>query len=183
VLEATPAVSVYIDAGHARWIAADDMAARLEAAGVGDADGFSLNVGNFIATEENIQYGRIISERIGQKHFIIDTGRNGNGATFEGAWCNPKGRALGTPPTTLTGDPLVDAFVWIKSPGESDGECNGGPKIGEFWPEEALAMARRTRWLASSSIARGPVETPEPWSTDPPGAGSTASAVGASSAR
>ena len=45
-------------------------------------------------------------------------------------WCNPDGRALGTPPTTNTGDPLCDAFYWLKPPGESDGRCNHGPAAG-----------------------------------------------------
>ena len=41
-------------------------------------------------------------------------------------------------PTAQTGDPLVDALLWIKRPGESDGACNGGPPAGTWWPEDAL---------------------------------------------
>jgi endoglucanase len=145
VLEGTPGVSVYIDAGHANWIAAGEMAKRLKAAGIANADGFALNVSNYVASSDNIEYGRAISALLGSKHFIIDTGRNGNGATADAEWCNPKGRALGTPPTTDTGDPLVDAFFWIKPPGESDGECNGGPKAGEFWPEAALELVKAAK--------------------------------------
>jgi endoglucanase len=78
---------------------------------------------------------------LGGKHFIIDTSRNGNGP-LSGAWCNPPGRALGTPPTTGTGEPIVDAFLWIKRPGESDGTCEGGPAAGRWWPEYALELAR-----------------------------------------
>ncbi len=146
VLEATPGVAVYLDAGHAAWIPAEDMAKRLKAAGIEHADGFALNTSNYIASDENIKYGHQISALVGGKHFIVDTGRNGNGATADLAWCNPKGRALGTPPTTDTGDPLVDAFFWTKPPGESDGECNGGPKAGEFWGEEALDLAKAAKW-------------------------------------
>ena len=64
----------------------------------------------------------------------------------DGAWCNPPGRGLGTRPTTATGSVTVDAFLWIKLPGESDGPCNGGPAAGTFWPDGALALARASAW-------------------------------------
>ncbi|MFI2791482.1 glycoside hydrolase family 6 protein, partial [Kitasatospora sp. NPDC018614] len=46
------------------------------------------------------------------------------------------------PPTTRTADPLVDAYLWIKRPGESDGTCKGGPKAGQWWETYALELAR-----------------------------------------
>ncbi|KAH8653157.1 putative Exoglucanase 3 [Tricladium varicosporioides] len=54
---------------------------------------------------------------------IIDTGRNGvTGLRKEwGNWCNVNGAGFGVRPTTTTNDPLVDAFVWVKPGGESDG--------------------------------------------------------------
>ncbi len=146
VLEATPGVSVYIDAGNAKWVPAPAMAKRLEGAGIADADGFALNVSNYIANDETLTYGHAISALLGGKHFIIDTGRNGNGATADAEWCNPDGRAVGVPPTANTGDPLVDAFFWVKPPGESDGTCHGGPKAGDFFPELALGLAKRAKW-------------------------------------
>jgi endoglucanase len=106
---------------------------------VGRAQGFSLNVSNFNATSDEVAYGESISARIGGKHFVIDTSRNGNGS--DGQSCNPPGRALGTPPTAATGYPLVDAFLWIKIPGESDGPCQGGPPAGTWWPAYALELA------------------------------------------
>jgi endoglucanase len=133
---------VYLDAGHARWVAADTMASRLSHAGVAGADGFALNTSNYMGTDENIAYGKAISAQIGGKHFVIDTSRNGNGPAADNAWCNPPGRALGAPPTTTTPDPLVDAFLWVKRPGESDGTCNGGPRAGDFWLDGALSLAR-----------------------------------------
>jgi endoglucanase len=145
-LSQTAGISVYLDAGHAKWIAAPEMAKRLLEAGIANADGFSLNVSNYVGTEDNIAYGHKLSAATGGKHFIIDTGRNGNGPTADAQWCNPDGRAIGAVPTTTTGDPLVDAFFWIKPPGESDGTCNGGPKAGEFWTETALGMAKRAKW-------------------------------------
>ena len=133
--------SVYIDAGHARWISAGEMATRLKAAGVDQAAGFSLNISNFLGNAVNIAYGEAVSRQIGGKHFIIDTSRNGAGASQAGNWCNPSGQTIGASPTSNTGNRLVDAFLWVKVPGESDGTCGGGPKAGQWWADYALALA------------------------------------------
>ena len=133
--------AVYIDAGHARWVPPGEMANRLNRAGIADANGFSLNISNFLGTAVNITYGTEVSRRVGGKHFIIDTSRNGQNLTSAGNWCNPKGQRLGTAPTTRTGNPLVDAYLWIKTPGESDGTCGGGPTAGKWWAEYALGLA------------------------------------------
>lgn len=134
--------SVYVDAGHARWIPAPEMANRLTQAGIAEADGFSLNISNFLGNTVNIAYGTDLSRRIGGKHFIIDTSRNGrNTSSASQQWCNPPGERVGNAPTTNTGNPLVDAFLWIKVPGESDGTCGGGPKAGSWWAEYALGLA------------------------------------------
>jgi endoglucanase len=134
---------VYLDAGHARWQSASTMAARLTAAGITSATGFSLNVSNFITDADNVAYGEQLSKLIGGKHFIIDSGRNGLGPTADMQWCNPEGRAIGRRPTTQTGHALVDAYLWIKTPGESDGACNGHPASGAWMPEYALGLAVR----------------------------------------
>jgi endoglucanase len=133
--------AVYIDAGHARWVAPQEIASRLKRAGIAEADGFSLNISNFLANSVNIAYGTQVSKLVGGKHFIIDTSRNGQNATSAGNWCNPTGQRVGPSPTTHTGNPLVDAFLWIKTPGESDGTCGGGPTAGKWWAEYALGLA------------------------------------------
>ncbi|MGH7637889.1 MAG: glycoside hydrolase family 6 protein [Gemmatimonadaceae bacterium] len=138
---------VYIDAGHARWQPAEVMADRLKQAGIGMADGFSLNVSNYLSNSLNIAYGERLSRLVGGKHFLIDTSRNGIGTETE--WCNPRGQALGMVPTTRTGHPLIDAFLWVKQPGESDGTCNGGPRAGNWWNEIAVELSR-----AATTIAR-----------------------------
>jgi endoglucanase len=147
VLRQNPKVAVYIDAGHAAWVPAEEMAELLKQAGVEYASGFSINTSNYRTTEECLEYGHTISEIIGGKHFVIDTSRNGAGPyleakTPEETWCNPPGRKLGQTPTTETGDPIVDGYLWLKRPGESDGECNGGPKAGVWWNDMALEMAQ-----------------------------------------
>lgn len=135
--------SVYLDAGNPEWKKPPEMAQSLKSAGIAGADGFALNVSNFFTTESNIAYGTALSAQLGGKHFVVDTSRNGLGPTPDRQWCNPAGRALGHEPTTATGNPLVDAFMWIKNPGESDGTDNGGLRAGEFMPDYALGLAKR----------------------------------------
>jgi endoglucanase len=135
----------YLDAGHSRWIPAAEMASRLRAAGVARARGFSLNVSNFHETPEQLTYGRAVAASVA-KPFVVDTSRNGVGRGTEG-WCNPPGRALGTPPTTTTGQAQVDAFLWVKTPGRSDGQCERDePSAGTFWPDYAVGLAERALW-------------------------------------
>ncbi|GAA4587777.1 endoglucanase [Actinoplanes octamycinicus] len=146
--KADPGVRVYLDGGNPGWVKdVDRVVDALRRAGVAEADGFSLNVANFETTDANIGYGTAISDRLGGAHFVIDTSRNGNGpaataGSGDGHWCNPPGRALGPAPTTQTGHDRVDAYLWVKRPGESDGECgSGAPPAGQWWPEYALALA------------------------------------------
>lgn len=146
VLASHPGVSVYLDAGHSSWHTASDMAARLEQAGIDQAQGFALNVSNFLATATETQYGDAISALTGGKHFVVDTSRNGRGPAPDAQWCNPSDRALGDRPTAAVGDPLADAYLWIKHPGESDGTCNGGPSAGEWWADYALGLAQRAAY-------------------------------------
>ncbi|MET7940413.1 glycoside hydrolase family 6 protein [Streptomyces sp. NPDC005302] len=140
---------VYLDAGNAGWGHPDQIFEPLRAAGVDRADGFAVNVSNFYSTEDSVAYGKRLAAKVGNKHFVIDTSRNGNGPYTGGEpdenWCNPPGRALGENPTTKTADPLVDAYLWIKRPGESDGTCKGGPKAGEWWADYALRLAKASK--------------------------------------
>jgi endoglucanase len=145
--------AVYIDAGNAQWHSPTEMAARLKPSGIAMAEGFALNVSNVQATSLNVAYGERLSRLVGGKHFIIDTSRNGIPGTDPRQWCNPRGRALGVAPTTNTGHPLIDAFLWVKSPGESDGTCGGGPPAGQWWSAYALELSRLA---AALSEAGGP---------------------------
>jgi hypothetical protein len=127
---------------HSAWLPPPVIAERLTAAGVPGVRGFSLNVSNYRSTADEVAYGSEVSRLLGGGRFVVDTGRNGRGPAADGGWCNPPGRGIGRRPTTNTGHPLVDAYLWIKAPGESDGPCHGGPAAGEFWLEAALALAR-----------------------------------------
>lgn len=138
---------VYLDAGHPRWLSTETAAARLTRAGIARAQGFALNVSNFVTTPENVSYGNALSARVGGKRYLIDTSRNGLGPAADGVWCNPDGRALGDLPTTQSSHALVDALLWVKVPGESDGACNGGPNAGVWWAEYGLGLAARSASL------------------------------------
>jgi endoglucanase len=213
-LKANPGTSVYLDGTHSGWLGAGDAADRLIQAGVGDADGFFLNVSNYRLNPHLEKYGAWVSKCIAfasnpaswgnghsewcasqyfpanpndfstwvltdqwyrdnvesqtwwysesvLKHFVIDTSRNGQGPWTPTAsypdpqdWCNPPDRGLGLRPTADTGVALLDAYLWVKIPGESDGECTRGlgpagqtvdpewglidPRAGAWFPEMAL---------------------------------------------
>ena len=150
-LATLPQARVYLDAGHAAWHEPSRLVTPLEDAGIADADGFSLNVSNFQTTDVTTAYGERLAYRLGGVRFVIDTSRNGNGPlAFDPTgptWCNPRGRALGHPPPTQTGRPLVDAWLWVKPAGESDGSCRPGePAAGTWWPAYALELARNAAW-------------------------------------
>jgi endoglucanase len=97
--------------------------------------------------------------------FVIDTSRNGRGAWQPPEnsypdpqdWCNPPERGAGPRPRVLAGSGLLQALLWIKTPGESDGSCNRGiagstadpewggivdPPAGTWFPAQALELAR-----------------------------------------
>lgn len=148
-LKQQPRTKVYLDAGNPAWIKEPGkLVEPLTRAGVDKADGFSLNVSNFQTDRVVKSFGNKLSELLGGAHFTVDSSRNGEGplpGDRTQAWCNPPGRSLGTPPTNNTGDELLDAYLWIKRPGESDGPCRGGPSAGTWWPDYALGLARRSK--------------------------------------
>ena len=105
--------------------------------------------------------GNVAADRLA--HFVVDTSRNGRGPwpapdTVKDwqTWCNPPDRGLGLRPTTDTGSPLADAFLWVKTPGESDGQCersdnhNGydpvremfDPPAGAWFDQQALELVQ-----------------------------------------
>jgi endoglucanase len=137
-----PNAWVYLDAGNPGWVDASTMAGRLHASGLSLARGFSLNVSNYFTTSENVSYAGGVNQALGQRYgyskpFVVDTSRNGNGSN--GEWCNPGGRKIGTPTQEGGG---AEMLLWIKTPGESDGDCGvgSGTTAGQFLPEVAYKM-------------------------------------------
>lgn len=145
-LEHNPRTAVYIDAAR-----------------VSKCIAFRQRTGATSCTDDDIASVHVNPKKL--THFVLDTSRNGLGNWTPPAgkytgdpqdWCNPPGRALGLRPTTRTGQPLVDALLWVKRPGESDGQCTRGtagpqdpeygiddPAAGEWWPDYALGLAQR----------------------------------------
>jgi len=138
VLTSQTGASVYLDAGHSNWVSATDMADRLKKANIAAARGFALNVSNFQTTGSSDSYGDRLTG-LTNKPYVVDTSRSGNGSN--GEWCNPRGRALGERPSTNVGG-NIDAYLWVKIPGESDGSCNGGPAAGVWWDDYAQELIR-----------------------------------------
>ncbi|MEV0408637.1 glycoside hydrolase family 6 protein [Actinoallomurus sp. NPDC050550] len=134
-----PNTWAYLDAGNAKWIAADTMAQRLESAGVHNVRGFAVNVSNYYTTDESESYGTAVNASLSSKvPFIVDTSRNGNGSK-NGEWCNPAGRKLGGTPQVGGG---AEMLLWVKVPGDSDGSCGVGEGIpaGQFSPDLAMHL-------------------------------------------
>jgi endoglucanase len=141
--EQAPDTWVYLDAGNPGWIAAATMASELNSAGLAQAHGFSINVSSFYTVAQNVAYGDAINADLSAdygytKPFVIDTSRDGNGSN-DNQWCNPDGMKLG--PTDQVGGG-AEMLLWIKDPGESDGDCgNGdGTVAGQFDPQLAYDL-------------------------------------------
>lgn len=144
-----PHLVIYMDAGAADALPARLAARLLRRAGVSEAQGFFLNSTHFDWTSREIAYGQQVSRLTGGKHFVVNTGENGQGPlvprdrVHQGneVLCNPPGRGLGPKPTTDPGYPNVDAFAWTTNPGESGGRCGAGaPSTGSYWPLYALGL-------------------------------------------
>jgi endoglucanase len=106
-----------------------------------------VNVSNFYSTQDSIAYGKQLSSKVGNKHFVIDTSRNGNGPYTDGDQTRTgatRRAARWESPTTKTETPGRRVLVG-QTPGESDGECKGGPKAGQWWPTYALKLAKATK--------------------------------------
>ncbi|MGB2569073.1 glycoside hydrolase family 6 protein [Micromonospora citrea] len=151
------AAKVYFDAGHSAWLSPAEIASRLVGADIANsADGISVNVSNYRSTAEAVPYAKqiIAATGVSRLRAVVDTSRNGNGPAGS-EWCDPAGRAIGTPSTTNTGDSMIDALLWVKLPGEADG-CIAA--AGQFVPQRAYDLA----------VAAGPLPTTAPPTTTPP---------------
>lgn len=140
---------VYFDIGHSNWLSPSEAASRLVASDIANsADGIATNVSNYRSSSAEISFAKqvISATGISRLQAVIDTSRNGNGP-LGSEWCDPSGRAIGTPSTNVTGDAKIDAFVWAKPPGEADG-CIAS--AGQFVAQRAYDLA----------IAAGPVTPP-----------------------
>ncbi|WP_434043852.1 MULTISPECIES: glycoside hydrolase family 6 protein [Sorangium] len=147
----------YIDAAHSGWLGWPDNQEKgaaifkevLDLAGnPSGVRGFATNVANYTQLKyadgaESYdqqfnpcfgefdyvnQFGQALSAvGLGDKHFIIDTSRNGVGNIRAdwGYWCNNIGAGMGERPKANPGGATrLDAFYWVKPPGDSDGTAD-----------------------------------------------------------
>jgi endoglucanase len=131
-----PNTWAYLDGGNRGWQPAPVVAPALEAAGLRNVRGFSVNVSNFFTTADSIAYANEVQAALTfASRYVVDTSRNGNGSN--GEWCNPAGRKLGVTSQVGTGGP--ELLLWVKVPGDSDGSCGTGTGIpaGTFDPDLA----------------------------------------------
>ena len=153
-LSKLPNATVYVEAGAPDWQDVPTMARKFRAVGVSRVRGFMLNATHHVTTAKNLRYGAKLSRAVGGKHFIVNTSHNGNGALYRNGhtiWCNPPNAAAGPLPTTNTGHPKADAFMWVERPGFSNGSCNGGPaRVGAWWEQRAIQMVERAQWWRGS---------------------------------
>jgi cellulose 1,4-beta-cellobiosidase len=187
-LSQLPNISIYLDIAHSGWLGWDgnrEKAAKIYkqtlklAGGVDLIRGFASNTSNF--THLNNRDGAVLEPTnpcpneltyvkkmavtladhgIKNKGFLIDTARNGKGGIRRvwGHWCNIKGAGLGERPQASPA-PFVDAYFWMKPPGESDGvadptqprydpECGsnesakGAPQAGQWFESYFLDLVR-----------------------------------------
>jgi endoglucanase len=137
---------VYLDAGNpGMFPSPTPLVGALKQAGIQYGRGFSANVSNFEWTDVMVSWSQQLERALGGKvRAVIDTSRNGNGP-YTGPespqWCNPPGRATGPTPQFDPGPAGISAYLWIKTPGTSDGQCNGGPAAGQFFTKYALGLA------------------------------------------
>jgi cellulose 1,4-beta-cellobiosidase len=154
-----PNVFLYLDAAHAGWLGWPKNLAKsvplykevLTMAGGADrVRGFALDVSNYdpaqdptapprvadYAASDELGYAGDLSAALRKagitgKGFVVDTGRDGraNIRTAAGNWCNIKGAGLGERPRANPA-PKIDAYLYIKVPGESDGTSD--PKAPRF---------------------------------------------------
>jgi endoglucanase len=138
-------LTVYLDGGNENRVPTATMADWLRRAGVDQVQGFFTNVSNFYRVDQERAYADELADAVGgDPHFVIDVSRNGQG--WRGTWCNPDGAGLGQEPHVTRGSTRLDALLWVKTPGLSDGTCNGGPPAGQWWESYALALVEnRTR--------------------------------------
>ncbi len=186
---ALPNVAVYLDAAHSGWIGWDGNREKIakvfaevlaDAGGADKVRGFAINVSGYGAVEGDASkrleasnpcenetvYANKLAESLAKvgiagKGFIIDTSRDGvpDARSKGGNWCNVKNAGFGARPRAQPA-PWVDAWVWIKPPGESDGtsdpksprydaNCSsedampGAPEAGTFFAAYFTSLAEK----------------------------------------
>ncbi len=186
-----PNVWLYLDAAHAGWLGWQRNRTKIaqiykevlaEAGGAEKVRGFATNVSNYDTLRggdlarlepsdpcpDELTYAEKLAASLAEvgitgKGFLIDTSRNGRAGikSKSATWCNVAGAGLGERPQAAP-VPGVDAYWWIKPPGDSDGgsdpsapgfdescgpsspdSLRGAPRAGQWFPAQFLQLVDR----------------------------------------
>jgi len=187
-LSSLPNVTVYLDAAHAGWLGWAPNRTKIvdiykdvldQAGGADKIRGFFTNVSNYNVLHgddgrrlepstpcpDELTYVAQLRESLAAvgivgEGFVVDTSRNGRAGIRSswGHWCNVAGAGLGERPRAAP-EPGIDAYFWVKPPGESDGtsdssstrfdpECGskdaaqGAPAAGQWFPAYFADLVR-----------------------------------------
>ena len=184
---AAPNTALYLDAAHAGWLGWEGNRQKIaaiykdvltQAGGADKIRGFATNVSNYNTVDggdgkklgaanpcpDEGTYIRKLNQALeaqglGGKRFLIDTARGGRVVRSTwGNWCNIKDAGLGPRPQASPSE-LIDAYYWVKPPGESDGTTDkasprfdagclsadsmpGAPEAGKWFEAHFLEMVR-----------------------------------------
>lgn len=189
-----PNVTIYLDAAHAGWLGWSGNREKItklfsdvlqEAGGPDKIRGFATNVSNYDALKDGdleklepsdpakgeLDYVQLLDQTLTEagivgKAFVIDTSRNGKSGikTKSGSWCNIKGAGLGERPAANPA-PLVDAYYWIKPPGDSDGGADStkpgfDPQCGPDSVDATPSAPRAGAWFGAYFVDLAKNATP-----------------------
>nr|AIG55792.1 secreted protein [Achlya hypogyna] len=168
ILSANTNAQIYVDV--AAWSNRDAAVAALKK--LGKVAGIAINTSNYKSTGDMTALCQTYSSATGGLHCIIDTSRNFNGSP-QNEWCNARSAGIGAPPTSNTGNPIVDYYLWLKVPGESDGLCNDkdrtsdsmvGPQAGQFFGGQFTTLWNQGYFVKNGlpKIGQAPVPDPSP---------------------
>jgi len=190
-------VSVYLDAAHGKWLGevTDKVAAVIKEilnnAPNGKIRGLSTNISNYQPVYSEYEYHKKLAASLAavgvpDMKFIVDTGRNGVDITEAFSktetWCNFVGTGFGERPrgNPSSSMPLLDAYMWLKTPGEADGSSTGSradpvcarpdslpgsPDAGQWFHDylvQLLTNANPGFESQSSAPAPAPAQNPVP---------------------
>jgi cellulose 1,4-beta-cellobiosidase len=181
-----PNVWLYLDAAHAAWLGWARNRAKIAqiyrdvlslAGGADKIRGFATNVSNYdtlrggdIARLEpsdpcpdELTYVEKLGASLAEvgivgKGFLVDTSRNGRAGikSKSASWCNVAGAGLGERPQSSP-VPGVDAYWWIKPPGDSDGGSDPAapgydPNCGADSPDSLRGAPRAGHWFPAQLL-------------------------------
>lgn len=139
----SPHALVFLDATRI----ADDprrAATTLTTWSVRDVTGVAINIGGYQTTTETDRVGAALQAALktatgrDDMYVLADSSRNGAAVTGD---CNPTGARLGSY-LVLSDDPTTVQYLWLTTPGTSDGACGIAPHStrGQLVPEIATAL-------------------------------------------